>query len=263
MALAAKAMIRRLPALLEGIRRDLSEGAPNLRREAPKSIGGKVAQVTVPGIGKVWAEPPDTDDTFPPAIKSFEFRDGWLVYHGRNGSVGVIVGAKGALDKWVKDVGQWAQQAPEPDAPRDWVPADGGRSNIAKATKAAKRVERRVRLHFMVDGTQRVSGEHHTTGATVVNAHIDQTETVGGSKVHTGSKTAAHEAAHLAYSLDPAAGRVVTDALKRWGKKVSMYHSLAGDFEGTMEAGAWWALDPKGMKRKAPELFDAVQTWLG
>jgi hypothetical protein len=253
--------VKALPRLL-GELRALVEG-PNIRKLAPKSIKGKVAMVDVPGHGKMWAEPPDTDDTFPPAIASFEFVDGWLVYHGRNGSLGVIVGTKPELERWTAEVGDWAKRAPEPDAPRDWTPADGGRSNIAKATKAAKRVDRGVRLQFMVDGTERVSGEHHMNGATVINAHIDQTDVVGGSKVHAGSKTAAHEAAHGMYSKDPKAGKAVTDALRQWGKKVSMYHSLAGDFEGTMEAVAWWALDPKGMKRKAPGLFDVIQAWLG
>jgi len=236
--------------------------APNLRKQARRSVGGKVAMVAVPGIGKVWAEPPDTDDTFPMAIARYELKDGWLVYHGRDGSVGVIVGKLKELERWVKEVDRIVKMSPPPAKERPWKPSDGGKANLAKATRAAKRVLPTIKIEFFVKPHGDVEGDSLAGRARVVNAHLDNTTEVGGTKVHHGSKTAAHEAAHAVYAKDPAAGALATKALKAWGKGVSVYHGLAGDLEGTMEAAAWWALAPKHMERTAPELFDAFEAWL-
>lgn len=235
----------------------------NLRKLAPKSVGGKPALVNVVGMGKVWAEPPDGDDTFPPSIASYDFVDGWLVYRGRNGSEGAIVGKLRELQKWVQEVDKWTKGAPVKQASRPWEASDGGADNLKKATHAAKKVFPSVRLEFLVNDNGDVEGDHRSSGALVVNAHLNLTVKIGNSTVHSGSKTAAHEAAHEAFSRNPAVGRKVTEALKKWGKSVSLYHAMAGDFEGTMEAAAWWALAPQDMQRSAPELFEAVSDWLG
>lgn len=243
---------------LDEARRVVNEAAVG---DYGQSVGGAVEMVSVPGIGKVWAEPTDTDDTFPPAIASYEARGGWLVYHGRDGSVGVVVGSRRELQDWMSAVDRLSRSGGGGGAPRPWSASDGGAANIAKATAAARRVFPGVVLRFLTDESGGGGGEHGAE-ATVINAHLDDTTDVGGSRVHAGSKTAAHEAAHRAFSSNPDAGRTAMAALKRWGRKVSIYHSLAGDFEGLMDSAAWWALDPRAMQRKAPDLFAAVEAWL-
>lgn len=227
---------------------------------AHKSLQTKPSMVHVEGIGKVWAEPFDGDDTFPPAIKSYEFKDGWLVYHGKNGSVGVIVGKKKDLEQWISDVEKGVKEHPQKSV-RPWEPSDGGSDNLQKATKAAKKVLRSIRLEFLTREGGSVEGVHGTV-PTVVNAHLDATVEVGGVRMHAGSKTAAHEAAHEAFARRSTEGRAALEALKSWGGTVSLYHAIAGDFEGLMDAAAWWALAPAKMKRTAPELHDAVTAWL-
>lgn len=234
----------------------------SLRKLAPKSINGETAMVTIEGVGRVWAEPHDGDDTFPPAIASYEFKDGWLVYHGRNGSVGAIVGTERELKKWIHGVKVVLEQAPV-ETIRPWESSDGGKANLTKAIQAARRVWPSIKVEFFVSSKSTTEGDHAARAAQVVNAHLDSNHKLGNTSVHSGSAIAAHEAAHAAFSHNSTAGREVMEVLKQWGRKVSMYHALAGDFEGVMDAAAWWAMAPRDMQASAPEVFQAMQTWLG
>ena len=184
------------------------------------------------------------------------------MYEGRNGSEGIIVGKAAALAKWINEVDGWLKQAPI-KVPRPWVAADGGKENLVRAQKAADRVFRGLRFEFITEDGSSPSGDYVNGKACIVNAHTDDTHEVGGHKVHSGSQIAAHEAAHAAYAHNPKSGKQVTEALIKWGKRVSTYHGLAGHFEGTMDAISWWALVPGSMKSQAPELFDVIENWLG
>lgn len=58
----------------------------------------------------LWTEPSDSDDAFPPAVKSYEVVDGWVYYQGRNGSEGIVVGSKDELFAWAKSVDGYVQK---------------------------------------------------------------------------------------------------------------------------------------------------------
>lgn len=66
--------------------------------QAPNSIKAKPGKdrAKIPGKGTFVVEPLDGDDTFPPAIDSFEVIDGWVLYRGTNGSEGVVGGPHGS-----------------------------------------------------------------------------------------------------------------------------------------------------------------------
>jgi len=235
-----------------------------LRKRAKKSLEGSAGWVRVEGVGKVYAESFDTEDTFAPAIAGYDLKDGYLVYQGRNGSVGAVLGPPRALAKWTLDVERWKKWAPVLGKARLWRPMDGGGELLREAMIVARRVFRGIRIKFLViEGSSTSSGECHAGRATVINAHLPVMTEIAGSRMHGGSKVAAHEAAHAAFSLNPEAGREVIAVLGSMNRPITAYHALAGNFEGAMDAAAWWALDPSAMQRKAPRLFQAVQNWLG
>jgi hypothetical protein len=83
---------------------------------APKSSTAQPGtKVRLPSGHSYITEGPNDDDTFPPMIASYEIIDGWLVYHGNNGSDGVLAGVGAQLrqrapelyqlvNEWVHDV---------------------------------------------------------------------------------------------------------------------------------------------------------------
>lgn len=236
-----------------------------------KSVGGKAQQVTVPGIGKVWAEPGDTEDTFPPAIESYEFIDGWLVYHGRNGSVGVIVGSEEDLEKWVDQVDYNTSAAPKEET-RPWTKEDGGSTTVREAVGIARKVLKKLRvggaqIEVKVSSLyQGAKGEASGNTLTLINVHKPSRDRpyIGGVKIPDHLQVAAHEAAHLGFDKG---GREVVKVLKQRERNrkgwLTPYHSSAGHFEGVMEAAAWYAYDPRSMSRIVPDVYKAVAEWFG
>ena len=249
---------------------DKLDKAASLR--ATKSEGADPwAKVRLPGFGLLWTEPVDSEDAFPGAIGSYEVVDGWIVYHGRNGSVGIVVGSPDELRKWASDVDRLLDVA-SVKASRLWTPDDGGEKYVKEAVRVAQAVLRALgesgaQVEVWVEDGSSPSGEASGSLLRLSNVHLGS---AGGSKSFLGVKiphylsVAAHEAAHLGFHRG---GRDVIEALrafrKHGGEYLTTYHSLAGDFEGVMEAAAMYALRPDGLLRKAPEVYEAVQDWFG
>jgi hypothetical protein len=228
--------------------------------------------VEVPGVGRFIAEPPDSDDTFPPAIASYRDIGGWLFYTGHDGSQGVIAGSRDTLEQWKEHVDRLPKRSTPQSEAWDEFRHDGG-ERIAGARRAGKAVADAFGLsnevEFLVQGVEPTSGEHLSDRARVVNAHTDAvqeyTGAFSGLKMQQGAHTAAHEMAHQAFSKDPEAGHAVMRAVRehtiRHGA-LTMYHAISGSsHEGLMEAAALYVLAPREMAQRAPALYAALHHW--
>ena len=229
------------------------------------SVGAKkFKQVRLPELGVIYTEPPDTEDSFPPVIASYEVVDGWLVYHGRNGSIGIVVGTKTKLKKWMADVDKAVGFTPVLETARPWTKEDGGAPLVKAAIKVAHSVAPSAKIDVVVDGGQ-TRGEASGSTLTLFNVHRTSKVKMLGISLPTHLAIAAHEAAHLQFAHG---GREVMKVLeayrKQGGEYVSLYHSLSGnDFEGVMEAAALYTLKPAYLRKKAPGIYDAIAAWLG
>lgn len=252
---------------------DLNSAAPHIN--APNSVKGKPGMVRVPGRGKLYAEPPDTEDTFPPAIASYEIIDGWVVYKGRNGSEGVIVGTQLQLDTWASEVAKWTKDIPQEEA-RPWTPKDGDQDKVRAALAAAKKASQvlkvgTVSVKVWVE-KGRVSGGDFA-GNTLNLYNVDRAKNVSyfgtlqGVKLPAASAVAAHEVGHMAFAKHSSRSHVALKALTAWRKKhkvyLTIYHSLSGDFEGLMDLAALYVLKPDVLKQKDAELFKVMTDWVG
>lgn len=238
---------------------------------APNSINATPwkTKSRIQGVGSFTCEPPDGDDSFPPAIASYEVVDGWLVYHGRNGSWGVLAGSPQALSSWTHEVDKALKQYPLTRA-RPWVPADGGEQHVEQAVEAANAMLRkgqaRADIRVVVE-----PGNHpsEATGNTIwlTNVHHGGSiQMLGGISLPVGAKTGAHEAAHLVFARQPSKAQRVIAVLvareKQGQDYVSTYHALAGHLEGTMDAAALYLLAGPRLKRVAPDVYEACREWL-
>jgi len=246
---------------------------------APKSAKGKPGMVKVPGRGSLYAEPPDTDDTFPPMIASYEVIDGWLIYEGRNGSEGIIVGPPAALDKWVADVERELKLNPvRTSEVVEWTPTHGGSQHVKRAKDAAKKAGKvlgvgSIAVEVWVAPGARQEGEASVGGRGLKLTNVHEGGTVEyhgplqGIKLPTGAQIAAHEVAHSAFSKNAAKGKKAVQALKEWvqanRKYITMYHSLSGShLEGLMDLASLYVNAPTKLKAKAPELYKVIEDWV-
>jgi len=240
--------------------------------QAQNSIQTKPWQVVrVPGLGAITTEPFDTDDTFSGAVASYEVVDGWLVYHGRNGSVGVVVGTASELKNWARLVDNMMKLSPLKES-WEWTPEDGGEQYVKKAVKLAERVMgifgERVPIEVWVEegGAAPRGSVVGGKGLTLVNVHLGPSagskDYLGGTRLPHYLQIAAHEGAHLGYHKG---GKQVLRALqthvKEGGDSLTLYHALAGHFEGVMEAAAFYVLAPGQFRKAAPEVYEATRNW--
>lgn len=220
----------------------------------------------------MFTDTPDGDDSFPPAVASYEAVDGWLVYRGRNGSEGVIVGPKSALLKWMADVDATMLKYPlAKEVP--WDPRiHGGEANVEACLKAAKRVLQNFGLPLKytvsVSTDPMASSSAGNGKLQFVNVHKSTTaDFLGGVAVPYSESCGAHEASHLGFTARNDRGRYVLDILKERQQKglpyLSTYHAMGGHLEGTAEAGAFYTLKPRVLLREAPEVYAAVAWWFG
>ena len=230
-----------------------------------RSVGHPVWKlVSVPGHGKLHTEPPDGDDSFPPAVARYEVVDGWLVYHGRNGSIGVIVGTGPELDRWMRDVDRDTTLAPvRKPVPYDPREHGGGRlaAQVVRAAKMAMQVAGATgQVELWHDGgSPRGDASHRSL--TIINPTSEETTQVAGVKLRAAEQVAAHEVGHWLYTKDPAAGRRAALALKA-RKGVSLYHGLTDEFEGLMDAFSVYVLKPDQLRRRRPVVFQIVDRWV-
>lgn len=234
--------------------------------QAHNSIGGEPWQkVRLPGWGLLWTEPHDSDDAFAPMIASWQMVDGWVIYKGRNGSEGIVVGSKADLIKWDKDI--QLHQSMTPDTkPVPWDAAThGGEKFVRQAISAAQGVLKALgvsaKIEVLAHDRHRMEGSATGSTLTLINVHRppQMVSYIGGIRLPAHMQVAAHEAAHLGYTKG---GRAVMELLKeRKGEALSVYHSLAGHFEGAMEAAALYALVPRKLQKVAPDVHAAVQKW--
>lgn len=241
-----------------------AEKAPEPK--APE-VRSKVGDKVTVGGGRYVIEPTDSDYSFPPVIASYEVKDGHLFYHGRDGSEGVVGGTKEQLEKWVADVNKEIEAHP-PFKGREWTPADGGKENTEKAIEAANKASdifglKHPDVRFsIVDGNK--TGEHNGDGTVdLFNPHNAGTadlnfETPG---VTATVQAAAHEVAHTAFASNPELGYEAVQALGKLGTSVSMYHALAGDHEGLMDAASAYVHSPGALKHYSPEVYRIVEAW--
>ena len=228
--------------------------------------------VEVPVRGRLSTDSPEGDDTFPPAIASYEVIDGWLVYRGRDGSEGVIVGPRASLLKWMADVDALVSKYPLPTQV-PWDPKlHGGEANVKACLHAAKEVLQKfglpLRYTIMVSTDPMASSAPGHREIQFVNVHLNNTaDFLGGVTVPYCESCGAHEASHLGFSARNDRGRAVLDVLKERQRKglpyLSTYHAMGGHLEGTAEAGAFYTLKPAVLLREAPEVHAAVAWWFG
>ena len=229
--------------------------------EHHRSINGKEGMVTAGGK-RLYAESPDTEDSMPPAIASFQTTDGWLVYTGRNGSEGVVVGSAPQLVKWKADVRRDLRLSPIAKPAVPWTPRDGGSSRIALAEKTAELTAQafgqpKVRISFFTDGRSGAGGEASHLGTSVTNAHTKaHTEYTGvfeGVTAPQGAHMAAHETAHVMYGVNPQAGKAAEAAVAAHTKAhgaLTLYHAVSNHHEGLMEAVGIYMLNSKAMTQR-------------
>lgn len=239
---------------------------------APNSAKAKPGtRVVVPGRGRFVVEPPDGDDTFPPAIESFEVVDGWVVYRATNGGEGVIGAPQRKLDEWARDVEKFKAQRPKASNETPWTEADGGKANVAQAIDAAEAMFRkggvRADVRVWVHPGKQPQGSAAGDTLNLVNVHQGGTvQYIGGASLPLPAQVGAHEAAHIVFAHSRSKAEQVLDTLKereRAGEdSLTAYHSLAGHFEGVMEAAAFYLLAPGRMKQIVPDVFEAVKEWL-
>lgn len=231
--------------------------------QAVHSIHGEPGvRIRIPGLGWLWTEPHDSEDSFSAIIASYEVVEGWVVYKGRNGSEGVVVGTKAQLEKWAEDI----QSSAKPATSVPWDEAvHGGGNLVREATQSAQAVLRALgvsaEIQFWVRGNGGPEGAAAGNLISLWNVHkpVSPVRFINGISLPAHMKVAAHEAAHLGFHKG---GRAVVEALKaHGGEYMSAYHALAGHFEGAMEAAALYALAPRKFAGAAPEVFAATQRW--
>jgi len=243
---------------------------------APKSSTAQPGtKVRLPSGHSYITEGPDDEDTFPPMIASYEIVDGWLVYHGKNGSEGVLAGTETALTTWMAQVDrQRASEGTRPAA-TEWTPAYGGTRNVTLAKAAIQRAGRALgvtaTVRFVVNPDARQTGDHVIGHVTIFNPQTDQGMVKGlgplaGITVPAFAHVAAHEVAHLLFTHKAAAGRQALQQLqgftKQHGGAVTLYHALAGDFEGLMDVAAFYVNVGAQLRQRAPELYQLVDEWV-
>jgi hypothetical protein len=240
-------------------------GASTVPRE-PRlpSVGEKVK---VNGATYI-AEPVDGDDSFPPAVSSFEIVDGHVIYRGRNGSEGVVTGSREEVAKWMVDVRENVQRhPPESSQHRPWQAADGGEENISRADDAASSAAEafgieRPKIEFTVSDRPLEGGEFSEGTIRVANAHLDKSPALHVKvSVTQGMHIAAHEVVHDAFSTDADAGRDAMRELKESGDSVSLYGDIAGPFEGIIELGAVYTHSPDALRSHSPTLYGIAERW--
>lgn len=221
--------------------------------------------VRVPGYGLLSAEPVDGDDSFPPAIAGYDVVDGWLVYEGRNGSEGVIVGTEAEIQKWMRDVDREVEERPS-TAPVPYDPRVHGGGDLAKkVTDIAKRLERQygvqaeVRLWYE-EGGGLVGGDAGGGVINVANPHSTDINEVAGVRLRTPEQIVAHEIGHLVFTKNP--NRQAIEELDALKERVSLYHAFEGSFEGLMDAFSVFVLAPEELQRSRPDVYAIVDRWL-
>lgn len=228
--------------------------------------------VPVPGIGRLHPEPVDGEDSFPPAVARYEAIDGWLVYHGRNGSIGVIVGSPRDLAAWMGEVDRWTATAPARSREPWSADRHGGEANVAATMAAARETLRRfgidgVTLEAWVDPSPNAPSDASRRKIQFANPHLDQRTELLGVSVPKSRQLGAHEASHVGMIEHNAEGRAVIEVLQRREARgldyLSLYHALAGHGEGLAEAGAAYVLIPDALRQHDAELYDAVARWFG
>ena len=224
-------------------------------------------RVTVLGHGPLWTEPTDTEDSFPPMIASYEIVDGWVVYTGRNGSVGIVVGTRDELRAWKRQVALQLSLL-DASAPVPWSADHGGRTHVREAIRTARRVLDAFGLD--ADVAVWVKEGQRAEGAAgdpiyLLNVHRgDVGVYIDGIELPIGSQIAAHEAAHLAWDAGgPQVMQAIQQHLRDGGEPMSTYHAFSNDAEGVMEAAALYVLAPRRFRKAAPGVFAAVAEWFG
>ena len=244
----------------------------SLTKDAYRSLSQTSPElVSIRGLGRVWVEPTDEEDTFPPAIKSYHFIDGWVTYKGLRGQIGAVYGTEKELVEWMKGVDYHTSLSPPKTGKiREWVPSDGGKNLRDQAVRVATQVLRSFGTHATVKtyvnpNSKETSGSYSGSTIQLYNVHIDSgmQRYVGGATVPRHLHVAAHESAHAGYS--PSKTKEVMDILEereREGKEyITNYHALAGHFEGAMEAAAFYVLAPEKMRKTVPDVYDKVALW--
>ena len=135
--------------------------------------------VAVEGVGRVTTELPDGDDSFPPAVKSYEAIDGWLFYKGHNGSHGVIVGSKDDLFKWMAAVDRENDRYPV--ITEIWDEAKhGGANHVKQAINMARKTARKfgisITLKIYVDSRPMAASNAGGDHIDLVNVHTGNNE---------------------------------------------------------------------------------------
>lgn len=243
-----------------------------VERKAPKSIvQTKPEMIVISGLGRVWVEPVDGDDTFPPAIASYSFIDGWLTYVGRRGELGAVFGPVRELEEWMKQV-DYLTKNKNLTKSREWKPSDGGekikKEAVAMATSVLKRLGQNATIKIVVD--PKTSEPHGNAGGstiTLFNIHkaTGKQRYARGISAPQHLHVAAHEASHIGWSR--AKGSLLLSILEEREKEglpyLTPYHALNGHFEGSMEAAALYVLRPRDMKKAFPRIYDGVRLWFG
>lgn len=246
-------------------------GSPRMPRVVPsRSVKTRVGLVVnVRGIGPVTTEPVDSDDSFPPAVASYKAVDDWLVYSGRDGSHGVVVGSEEGLKRWMEEVDEQKPRAKV----QEWeATKHGGSAEVEEARLAGKRVadafELDVPLNFLVQAGADAHGESSYNSVAVVNAHLGGVQefagVFSGIELPAGAHIAAHEVAHSAFSSNPQIGHEFIQEVATHKAKygaLTLYHALSSDFEGAMEAASLFVNAPVEMEKRAGALFVATKRW--
>jgi hypothetical protein len=121
-----------------------------------------------------------------------------------------------------------------------------------------------VKVWVSKDGQVRGDASHG--GLNLVNIHKGTSSVtfLGTIKVPVHLAVAIHEASHLGFANG---GREVLKAIQEFkasgGDNLTIYHSLAGDFEGVAESSVPYVYAPKKFKELAPTLYTAVAKWFG
>jgi len=260
------------PLALRVVRRFLAGSvlAPNSVKAKPKKDKAKI-----PGKGTFFVEPLDDDDTFPPAIDSFEIVDGWVFYHGTNGSEGVVGGPQRKLDQWADEVKKFREMRKEYGhaKAKPWTVADGGEANVNAAIEAAEHMFRlggvRAEIRVWIEGGGKPSGSASGGVLNLTNVHLggSGSDYIGGTSLSIPAQVGAHEAAHIVFAHGAGKAKGLMELLKKRGAEgqdaLSMYHAVAGHFEGVMEAAALYVLAPNKLKVAAPDVYEATAHWLG
>ena len=231
------------------------------------NLPDKGTQILVDG-SKYTVEGFNDDDTFPPVIAGYTIKDGYIVYKGRNGSEGVVSGTKEESRRWIEEVEKQIKQNPPDDyKTKDWSKSDGGKENIDKALEIVKTTADKFGIHTpdvktVVAKRSFISGEHGVTDITLINPHQSSKNQLNfytdiSHEIHIAS----HETIHKVYSSNPELAKKFQEELKSVKDKVSVYHNLAGDFEGLIELGAAYTHSPKQLKEYSPKLYEIADKW--